>query len=60
VLEQVYTRQTSDGYLYESGDGRFRRDLRVDPFGCVIDYPGLWRAEASVPLPSPRRRAEVP
>lgn len=49
VLAQVYTRQAADRYLYESGDGVFRRELRVDPFGCVVDYPGLWRAEASVP-----------
>jgi hypothetical protein len=53
VLEQVYTRQAADRYLYESDNGAFRRELRVDPFGCVVDYPGLWRAEARVPLRSP-------
>ena len=28
-------------FRYESGD--FRRDLRIDPDGLVIDYPGFWR-----------------
>jgi uncharacterized protein len=50
VLDQVYTRRAADRYLYESGDGAFRRELTSDPFGCVVDYPGLWRAEATVPL----------
>ena len=53
VLDQVYTRQTTDRYLYESGGGVFRRELQVDPFGCVLDYPGLWRAETVVPLSAP-------
>jgi hypothetical protein len=53
VLDQVYTRQAGDRYLYESDNGAFRRELRVDPFGCVVDYPGLWRAEATVPLRAP-------
>jgi hypothetical protein len=53
VLEQVYTRQAAGQYLYESDNGAFRRELSVDPFGCVVDYPGLWRAEASVPLRAP-------
>jgi hypothetical protein len=51
VLDQVYTRQAADRYLYESDNGGFRRELGVDQFGCVVDYPGLWRAEATVPLP---------
>jgi uncharacterized protein len=50
VLDQVYIRQAADRYRYESGGGVFRRELRVDPFGCVVDYPGLWRAEATVSL----------
>jgi uncharacterized protein len=53
VLDQVYTRQAEDRYLYESGGGIFRRELHVDSFGCVVDYPGLWRVEAAVPLQSP-------
>jgi hypothetical protein len=50
VLDQVYTRQAGDRYLYESDMGAFRRELRVDPFGCVVEYPGLWSVEASAPL----------
>lgn len=48
VLEQVYTRRSRDRYLYESAGGAFRRELRVDEVGFVLDYPDLWRAEASV------------
>ncbi|HEX5409376.1 MAG TPA: putative glycolipid-binding domain-containing protein [Gemmatimonadaceae bacterium] len=53
VLDQVYTRQAEYRYLYESGGGVFRCELQVDPFGCVVDYPGLWRAEATLSLSSP-------
>ena len=51
VLEQTYTRVSADRYLYESAGGSFRRELQIDAFGCVIDYPGLWRAEATAPFP---------
>lgn len=47
VLEQTYTRAASDRYEYESAGGNFRRVLTVNAFGCVIDYPGLWLAEAT-------------
>ena len=47
VLEQTYARVATDRYRYESAGGSFRRELTVDAFGCVIDYPGLWRAEAT-------------
>jgi uncharacterized protein len=46
VLEQVYTRRGDDRYLYTSAGGAFRRELVVDDRGFVLDYPGLWRAEA--------------
>lgn len=46
VLEQVYTRLTQEQYLYESGGGAFRRELVVDEVGFVLEYPGLWHAEA--------------
>jgi uncharacterized protein len=49
VLVQSYERVSDDRYVYESAGGTFRRELQVDEFGCVIDYPGLWRAEATVP-----------
>lgn len=52
VLEQTYTRMSADRYLYESAGGAFRRELQVDAFGCVIDYPGLWHAEAAAPFPT--------
>jgi len=49
LLEQAYTHSGPDRYLYESRGGQFRRELTVDTFGCVIDYPGLWHAEATTP-----------
>lgn len=51
VLVQTYTHLSADRYVYESAGGTFRRELQVDAFGCVIDYPGIWRAEATVTLP---------
>lgn len=50
VLEQTYSRVASDRYRYESAGGAFRRELTVDAFGCVTEYPGLWRAEATATL----------
>jgi hypothetical protein len=46
LLEQVYTRLDANHYLYESGDGAFRRELQVGADGFVLDYPGYWRTEA--------------
>jgi hypothetical protein len=46
VLEQTYTRLTPDRYLYESAGGTFRRELSVDASGFVLEYPGIWIAEA--------------
>ena len=46
VLEQVYTRLTERTYTYQSAGGAFRRELAVDVAGFVLDYPGLWVAEA--------------
>jgi uncharacterized protein len=51
VLVQTYTHLSADRYVYESAGATFRRELQVDAFGCVIDYPGIWRAEATVTLP---------
>jgi hypothetical protein len=50
VLIQTYAHVSVDRYVYESAGGAFRRELQVDAFGCVIDYPGLWHAEATAPL----------
>jgi len=42
---QRYTCLEADGagwvFRYESGT--FRRDLRMEPDGLVVDYPGFWR-----------------
>jgi hypothetical protein len=46
VLEQTYTRKAPETYLYESADGKFRRELTVDAAGFVLEYPDFWRAEA--------------
>jgi hypothetical protein len=53
VLEQTYARVASNRYHYESAGGSFRRDLVVDAFGCVVEYPGLWRAEATATYSAP-------
>ena len=53
VLEQTYTRVATNRYRYESAGGSFRRDLVVDAFGCVVEYPGLWRAEATATYSAP-------
>lgn len=45
ILEQSYTRVSTDRYLYESDGGNFRRELTVDDTGFVLLYPGLWQAE---------------
>ena len=41
-LDQVYRRTGPTSYRYESTDGTFVRDLRVNDAGFVIDYPGFW------------------
>lgn len=46
VLDQTYARLSDDVYRYESADGKFRRDLKVDSSGFVLDYPDFWRSEA--------------
>jgi hypothetical protein len=53
VLEQTYARISRDRYIYESAGGEFRRELTVDDFGCVTEYPGLWRAEATARQSAP-------
>ena len=49
ALPQRYVRRTAELYAYESdvpGDGPFAATLRVDARGWIVDYPGLWRADA--------------
>jgi hypothetical protein len=47
-LPQQYLRLDETTYRYESAGGQFVAELQVDLFGFVIDYPGIWRAEASL------------
>lgn len=44
-LRQRYRRTGDETYAYEVTDGSFQTELKVDQFGFVIDYPGLWRRE---------------
>jgi hypothetical protein len=46
-LPQQYRRLDENTYRYESAGGQFVAELKVDSSGFVIDYPGLWQAEAS-------------
>ena len=46
-LPQKYHRLSEDTYRYESADGQFVAELKVNSSGFVIDYPGIWQAEAS-------------
>lgn len=48
-LAQVYRREGTTTYRYESNGGRFTRTLEVDPAGFVISYPGIWEIEAGPP-----------
>jgi len=45
-LPQLYHRLDENTYRYESAGGQFVAELKVDRSGFVIDYPGIWRAEA--------------
>lgn len=49
TLDQSYTRTGPATYLYESGGGRYQRELTVDANGFVVDYPGFWHAESIEP-----------
>jgi hypothetical protein len=44
-LEQTYRRVDNDTYHYESGDGKFRAELKVNSVGFVTLYPKFWVAE---------------
>jgi GNAT superfamily N-acetyltransferase len=51
-IEQTYERLTTGTYRYVSAGGLFDRRLTVRPDGFVVDYPGQWRAEATVVPPA--------
>lgn len=40
---QRYTRLDERSYRYQSRDSDFARDITVDEYGFVVDYPGLFR-----------------
>jgi hypothetical protein len=44
-LPQSYTRLDEHVYRYVSGNRLFVAELRVNPAGFVVDYPGSWLAE---------------
>jgi hypothetical protein len=44
---QKYHRLEENLYRYESAGGQFVADLKVNRSGLVVDYPGLWKAEAA-------------
>jgi len=44
-FDQTYTRLAENVFRYESAGGTFKRDLTVNEFGLVTEYPGLWTEE---------------
>ncbi len=48
LLPQVYRRLDQTIYRYESAGSQFVADLQVDPVGFVMNYPGLWQADAVI------------
>jgi len=44
-LSQVYSRIDESTYRYESGEGKFTADLKVDHVGFVREYPAFWQTE---------------
>lgn len=48
-LPQKYRRVDETTYRYESAGGQFVAELKVNQSGFVVDYPGIWQAEATSP-----------
>jgi hypothetical protein len=44
-LPQTYHRTSDTTYAYVSEGGAFTAELRTNPTGFIVDYPGLWREE---------------
>ncbi len=44
-LDQVYRRLDHTTYRYESNDGEFVAELKVNEFGLVTNYPELWEEQ---------------
>lgn len=55
VLEQEYVRTGETTYHYEGAGGAFQRELSVNTDGFVLEYPGLWKAEAEATGAGARR-----
>ena len=45
TLQQVYFRRSAEVYQYSSPAHGFSSELRVNDYGLVTDYPGIWLAE---------------
>jgi len=45
ALRQRYTRIDAENIHYESAGGKFKRDLRINRHGFVLDYPDFWQVE---------------
>lgn len=44
-LVQTYTRLDETTYRYESAGGAFKRDITVNEYGLVTEYPDYWTEE---------------
>jgi hypothetical protein len=47
-LDQNYTRTDASTVKYESADGAFKRTLKINHDGLVLEYPDYWIAEAQI------------
>ncbi len=54
-LEQKYTRMGEFVYRYENAGGKFISNLKVNATGFVVEYPDLWKSEATYENPSEGR-----
>jgi uncharacterized protein len=45
ALSQSYKRLDEFTYQYESGGGSFVSELKINEFGLVTSYPGIWQEE---------------
>ena len=47
-FDQTYWRVDRSTVGYESRDGEFKRELKVNDAGLVLEYPDFWIAEATI------------
>lgn len=43
-LRQIYRHKSDTLLAYASPLHRYQADITIDPFGVIVDYPGLWAA----------------